>query len=149
MGTDLRRPDGSTNIHFLNRTKAAARIYAAGKVKRLIISGNPNNRGFNEVIEIRKILLESGVPSDAMTLDLDGVRTWDSIRTIAKVQQLKTVTVITDGFHAPRCVFLCRHFGIDAIAFCGDREPSGYWMFRSESREYLARVKAVLDVWTD
>lgn len=149
LGTDLKRPDGSTNIHFLNRTTAAARIFASGKVKRLIISGNPDNRGFNEVLEIQRALLERGVPDEAMLLDVGGLRTWDSIRTVAKVQQLKTVTVVTDGFHAPRSIFLCRHFGIDAVAFCGDREPSSYWLFRVEVREYLARVKAMIDVWLD
>jgi SanA protein len=149
LGTDLKRADGSTNIHFLNRTTAAARIYASGKVKRLIISGNPNNRGFNEVLEMQKVLLENGVPEMAMTLDMGGLRTLDSVRAAAKVQRLTTVTVITDGFHAPRSIFLCRHFGIDAVAFCGGREPSSYWLFRVEVREYLARVKALLDVSMD
>ncbi len=149
LGTDLKRPNGSINIHFLNRTTAAAKAYATGKVKRLIISGSPNNRGFNEVLEMRKVLLEKGVPDDAMTLDTGGLRTLDSVRMAAKVQRLKTVTVITDGFHAPRSLFLCRHFGIDAVAFCGDREPWSYWLFRVEVREYLARVKALIDVWTD
>jgi SanA protein len=149
LGTDLIRPDGSTNIHFWNRTTAAANIFASGKVKRLIISGNPNNRGFNEVLEMRKVLLEKGVPDEAMALDTNGLRTLDSVRTLAKTQPLKTVTVITDEFHAPRAIFLCRHFGIDAVAFCGDKEPSSYWLFRVEAREYLARVKALIDVWAD
>jgi vancomycin permeability regulator SanA len=40
MGTDMLRFNGSTNLHFLNRTEGAAQIYTSGKASHLLISGN-------------------------------------------------------------------------------------------------------------
>lgn len=146
LGTDLIRPNGTTNLHFLNRTTAAVTAYHAGKVRRLLISGSPNNRGFNEVKEMQKVLVENGVPPEAIELDSGGLRTWDSARNAAKNDHLKTVLVITDGFHAPRSIFLCHHFGMDAVAYCGEKEPASFWLFRCQAREYFARVKAFMDI---
>jgi SanA protein len=149
MGTDLMRFDGSTNIHFLNRTEGAAEIFLAGKVKRLLISGNKNNKGFNEVSGIEGRLLAKGVPESAITLDFDGTTTWKSARHAKEIYHLQKITIITDAFHAPRAIFLCRHFGIDAVAFCYGDEPVGFWSLRSNAREWLARVKAFFEEMFD
>jgi SanA protein len=149
LGTDLKSPDGSLNLHFQTRTTAAAKAYTAGKIKHLIISGNPNNRGFNEPLDIQKALLTNGVPESAMTLDSTGITTWDSIHAAVSDHPIKKITLITDAFRAPRALFLCRHFGIDAVAFCDGRKPAGYWLYRSELREYFARVKAFFQASLD
>jgi SanA protein len=145
LGTDFLRPDGSTNVHFLNRTAAAAKVYASGKAKSLIISGNQNNKGFNEVLGMEKVLISKGVPDRAMTLDFEGIRTLESARHARETFHLQKVLIITDDFHAPRAIFLCRHFGIDAVAFVSGKEPMDIWYFRHRLREYFARVKAVID----
>jgi len=148
LGTEPVRPDGSTNLHFLKRTDAAAKIYLAGKAKSLLISGSKNNRGFNEVLEMKKQILADGVPESSLELDFDGTRTWESIRRSAEVYHLKKIIVITDAFHAPRAIYLCKHFGIDAIAYCPPKDPFGYWSVRYSVKEYFARAKAVLDILT-
>jgi SanA protein len=145
LGTDFLRSDGSTNVHFLNRTAAAAKLYASGKVKSLIISGNKDNKGFNEVLGMKKVLLFEGVPEKAMTLDFEGVRTLESARHARQTFHLQKVLIITDDFHAPRSIFLCRHFGIDTVAFVSGKEPMDIWYFKHRLREYFARVKAVID----
>jgi SanA protein len=149
MGTDLMRFDGSTNIHFLNRTEGAAEIFLSGKVKHLLISGNKSNKGFNEVSGIEGRLLAKGVPENAMTLDFDGTTTWKSARNAKEIYHLQKIIIITDAFHASRAIFLCRHFGIDAVAFCYGDEPVGFWSLRSNAREWLARVKAFFEVMFD
>lgn len=146
LGTDLMRADGSTNIHFLHRVEGATRAYFSGRVARLVISGNPNNKGYNEVVGIKCELLKSGVPERDIMLDFGGVRTIDSIRRIHDLYYLENMTIITDDFHAPRALFLSRSFGLDTVAFCYGSEPVGYWYLRSRLREYFARIKAVLDV---
>jgi SanA protein len=149
MGTEPIRPDGSTNFHFFSRTEAAANVYLSGKANHLLISGNNNNRGFDEVSEIKNQLLKKGVPESAMILDFDGKTTWESARRAAEVYHLHKVIIVTDTFHAPRSIFLCQHFGIDSVAFCAQEERIGFWSIRSEVREWLARVKAVMQVLAD
>jgi SanA protein len=148
-GTERLRPDGSANVHFFNRTEAAAGVYFSGKVNRLLISGNRNNRGFNEVADIESKLSAESVPINAMILDFDGTTTWESARRAKEIYHLQKVTIITDSFHAPRSIFLCKHFGIDAVAFCHGKEPVGFWPVRSRVREWLACVKAVFEVLLD
>lgn len=147
MGTDFLRSGGSTNLHFLSRTALAADLYLSHKVSRLLISGNKNNRGYNEVLGIQSVLMQKGVPGSAMVLDFEGNRTWDTVRRARDIYHLRTITVVTDGFHAPRSVFLCQHYGLDALAYCGGPEPFDYWQMRTYAREYLACMKAALDVW--
>jgi SanA protein len=81
-------------------------------------------------------------------LDFEGARTWDTLRRAREVYHLQHVLVITDAFHASRAIFLCQHFGIEAIAYCPGHDPLGYWSVRSNVREYLARIKSVLDALT-
>jgi SanA protein len=145
LGTDLLRADGSTNEHFLNRTDAAADAYASGKVKSLILSGSKNNKGFNEVLGMERVLVAKGVPENAMTLDFGGYRTLESARHASQTFHLQKVLIITDDFHAPRSIFLCRHFGVDAVAFVSRKEPMDTWYYKHRVREYFACVKAVID----
>ncbi|MGD1088708.1 MAG: ElyC/SanA/YdcF family protein [Verrucomicrobiota bacterium] len=149
MGTEPLRPDGSTNFHFFSRTDAAAEVYLSGKANRLLISGNKNNRGFDEVSEIKNQLLKKGVPESAMILDFDGKTTWESARRAAEVYHLQKVIIVTDTFHAPRSIYLCQHFGVDSVAFCAREEHIDFWSIRSQIREWLARVKAVFQVLID
>jgi SanA protein len=148
LGTEPVRPDGSVNQHFLNRTDAAAKVFLAGKATNILISGNRNNRGFNEVLEIQDRILAKGVPQSAIKLDFDGNRTFESIRRAREIYHLKQVILITDAFHAPRSIFLCKHFGIDAIAYCPGRDTFGYWSVRYSVKEYFARLKAIFDIIT-
>lgn len=149
MGTDLLRFNGSTNLHFFNRTDGAAKIYLSGKASRLLVSGNKSNKGFNEVAGMDAELLAKGVPQDALVLDFEGNTTWESVRRAKEVYHLQKIIIITDAFHAPRTIFLCRHFGIDAVAFCQDKESFGFWFIRYHAREWLARVKAFGEVLVD
>jgi len=84
-----------------------------------------------------------------MVLDFDGDSTWKSVRDAREIYHLQKIIVVTDAFHAPRSVFLCRHFGIDAVAFCCGEEPFGLWSLRYHAREWLARVKAAFQVLLD
>jgi SanA protein len=148
LGTEPLRPDGSTNLHFIKRTDLAAKVYLSGKAARLLISGNKNNRGFNEVLEMKNRILSKDIPETALELDFDGNRTWESVRRTKETYHLQKVIIITDAFHAPRAIFLCRHFGIDAVAMCPDKDPFSLWFVRYNVKEYFARLVAVFDIMT-
>jgi SanA protein len=137
LGTEPIQPDGSINLHFLNRTKAAAKVYQAGKAKEVLISGNKNNRGFNEVLEMKNKMLAENIPISALVLDFDGTRTFESIRRAKTVYHLQKVILITNAFHAPRALYYCRHFKIDAVAYYPDKDLFGFWSVRYHVREYL------------
>jgi SanA protein len=146
LGTEPFRPDGSTNLHFINRTKAAAELILSGKATHLLISGNENNRGFNETLKMKNKILSEKVPEAALQLDFEGNRTFESIRRAKQIYHLQKIIIVTNSIHAPRAIFLCRHFGIDAVAFCPAGDPFSLWYVRYNIREYFARLIAVFDV---
>jgi len=147
LGTEPVRPDGSINLHFLNRTDAATKVYLAGKAEKILISGNSNNRGFNEVFEMKNRMLAKNIPESALVLDDNGSRTYESVRHAKEIYHIQKVILITNAFHAPRALYICKHFGIDAVAYCPEKTTFGIWPVRYQVREYFARLKAVFDVF--
>jgi SanA protein len=146
LGTSPYTRDGHPNLLFEHRMQAAAALYAAGKVRHLLISGaNPDDH-YNEPRKMYQALRALGVPGRAITLDYAGFRTLDSIVRARRIFGLTNFVIISQRYHDYRALFLTRHYGIDAIAYvpaADDRRQP----LRTAAREYLARVKAVLDVF--
>lgn len=146
LGTSDRVPDGGANPFFAGRISAAADLYRAGKVQRLLLSGANHSVHYNEPAKMRAALLHEGVPAAALVLDEAGFRTLDSAARAKQVFGISSVTIVTDDFHAPRAVLLARHFGIDAHAYYSARVPWGISK-RTRIREIGARVKALLELY--
>jgi SanA protein len=131
---------------FRARMEDAARLYHSGKVKHLLLSGRRNSRGYNEPAEMKTLALELGVPESAMTLDYSGFRTLDSIIRAKEVYGLTRFTIVTNNFHTYRALFLSKGNNIDAVAFYSEQFPVTK-LGPEIPREWLARVKAVIDVY--
>jgi SanA protein len=134
------------NPFFENRMDAAAQLYHAGKARHLLASGDNRHRNYDEPSAMRDALLARGVPSSAITLDYAGFRTLDSLARARAVFQLQRLTVVTDGFHQPRALFLARAAGLDAIGYPSHAVPFK-WAKKTLAREIGSRVKAWLDVF--
>ncbi|MCB0633999.1 MAG: YdcF family protein [Lewinella sp.] len=146
LGTVPELADGQPNLYFENRMDAAAELYRAGKVKHLLVSGDNSRKDYNEPAAMQEALMERGVPARSITLDYAGFRTLDSVVRCREVFQREQFTVISQPFHNERAVFIARVYGMDAIGYNSDQV---YHFRRSwlRVREYLARAKAVLDVY--
>lgn len=146
LGAGVRTWDGVANPHFEARIAAAAALYRYGKVQRLLLSGDNHSANYDEPEDMRQALIERGVPDSAIAVDDAGFRTLDSVARAREVFGIDSVTIITDRFHAYRAVFLARHFGLDACAFCCAEVPFSI-SSKPRFREIGARVVAVLDVF--
>ena len=144
LGTSKAVHGGKENTFFKYRMEAAARLYKEGKVKFLILSGNHDSVFYNEPNDMKKALMSLGVPENVMTLDFAGFRTYDSIIRCKEVFNQHKFTIISQPTHNARALFLANQLGIDAVAFAAQDVPSGY---KTYLREYLARPKAILDVY--
>ena len=135
-----------SNPHFQNRVEAAAQLYKANKVRHLIVSGDNYIKEYDEPTDMKAALLELGIPEQAITADYAGFRTLDSVVRAKEVFGQTGFTIISDEFHTYRALFISRYYRIDAIAFAA-RDTSLRYSIRSKTREYLACVKAVLDLY--
>jgi SanA protein len=146
LGTSKRVASGQENLFFNYRIEAAATLYHHKKVKYLILSGDNSSLYYNEPSDMKAALLKKGVPESAMTLDYAGHRTFDSVLRAKKIFNQDSVIIISQAFHNARALFISRHYNIPAIAFAAPNVPFGY-AFKTIAREYLARPKALLDIY--
>jgi len=146
LGVGERLGNGSENPFFKYRIAAAAELFKAGKVRRLLVSGDNHTRGYDEPAMMTRALMNAGVPESAIHVDDAGFRTLDSIVRARKVFLLERFTIISQKFHNQRALLIAGHHGIDAIGFCAPDVGFRYskWTY---VREALARVKVVLDLY--
>ena len=145
-GTSNRVVGGAPNPFFIYRMDKAAQLYRNGKVERFILSGDNRTPFYDEPGMMLEALVSRGIPKAIIVLDTAGLRTLDSIIRSREVFGMESLIIVTQPFHAYRALFLCDHFGIPAVAFAA-REPGERFGWQVYVREYLARAKAVLDVY--
>jgi len=147
LGTTRKIGPDQANPHFDNRLAAAAALYHAGKVRHLLVSGHREVSGYyDEPRDMTARLVELGVPSASITPDQSGTRTLDSIIRAKKIYGVERLTVISDDFHVNRAIFIADREGVEAIASRGDSVDLQQSL-RARTREYFARVKAVIDLY--
>ena len=97
-------------------------LYNAGRVKRLLVSGDNRRRDYNQPRDMRDGLMERGVPKDA-TLDYAGLRTLDSVIRAGEIFGVTECVIITDDFHLPRAMWLAERRGLTVSGFHGPGLP--------------------------
>jgi SanA protein len=146
LGTSHRMVDGSPNPFFHNRMATAAELYKEGKIVHFIVSGDNRTKYYNEPAEMQKALIKLGVPSEAITLDYAGLRTLDSVVRCKEIFGQSKIIIITQPFHSYRALFISNYYEVNAVALVAE-EPAQESAPRVYLREYLARTKAVLDLY--
>src|SRR6188472_3791841 len=93
LGTSNKLINGSPNPFFEYRIKTAAALYAIGKIRHLIVSGDNRTKYYNEPLEMKRALVKAGVPDSVITLDYAGLRTLDTIVRCKEVFGQDNVTI--------------------------------------------------------
>jgi SanA protein len=137
---------GWRNPFFDNRIQAAARLFHAGKVEYLVVSGDNHVRGYDEPQDMKDSLIEAGVPAERIYCDYAGFRTLDSIVRVREVFGQTAITVISQEFHNQRAIYIARHRGVDAIGF-NAADVDTYDSFETKCREAMARANMLLDIF--
>jgi len=140
-----------TNYFFIYRIDAAEQLYKAGKIKKILISGDENSLdGVNEPECMRDSLVARGVPESAIILDGKGYRTICSVVNANKVYGLKSFTIISQEFHNERALYQAGHLGLDVenIQAYNAKMPKSRRAYLTSIREYFARVKLFWDLLT-
>lgn len=127
-----------------NRLDAARRLYEAGKVKHILVSGDNSSAHYDEPSAMKQTLVGWGIPGDDITCDFAGLRTLDSMIRARHIFGQHRFTVVSQRWHDYRALFIARRHGIDAVAFAADDPMGGP---RQVEREWLARVLAVVDLY--
>ncbi|ACZ88744.1 SanA/YdcF family protein [Streptosporangium roseum] len=127
------------------RLDISAELYRAGKVKAILLSGDNSRAGYDEPTVMRDYLLARRVPAGALVLDYAGFDTWDSCVRARDVFGATRLTVVTQVFHLPRAVALCRAAGLETFGVGDDSARRWVSTYSYAAREFLASAKGFLD----
>jgi len=145
LGNSRVLPNGEPNLFFAYRMDAAAALYHAGKLRYLLVSGTTGPH-YDEPALMRSDLLQRGVPATAIYCDYAGFTTLDSVLRAQAVFGLSgKLTIVSQGFHNQRALYLASRHGIDAIAV-NARDVNNRHATAALVRERLARLRAWWDV---
>jgi vancomycin permeability regulator SanA len=140
------RDDGLPSRMLSNRLDAAVDLYEQGRVRAVLVTGDNGTENYNETDVMRDYLIDAGVDRGHVVGDYAGFRTWDSCVRAREIFGVEDALVVTQAFHIPRAVTLCRRVGIEASGVgdpsFGDR-PGG--TVQGYIREVLAAPRALFD----
>jgi vancomycin permeability regulator SanA len=139
--------DGSPTPVLRDRVQTAAEIYFAGKVQKILMSGDNRFVYYNEPAAMRDHALSLGVPDDDIVLDYAGRRTYDTCYRAQHIFGLGEVVLVTQNFHLPRALYICNVLGIEASGVpaeghCFLKRTRVYW----QMRESFATLVALWEV---
>ncbi len=147
FGAGLRR-DGTPTPILRDRVETAANLYLAGKVEKILMSGDNRFDYYNEPESMRQYAISLGVPDDAIVLDYAGRRTYDTCYRAKSIFRVKSALLITQKFHMPRALFLCNALGLNAYGVeANNRRYWGGSLLIWNFREQIATVAAFLDIY--
>lgn len=148
LGTAPITPWGTHNYYFDYRIDAATELFMAGKIDYILVSGDNHSTDYDEPGCIRDSLIVRGIPNDKIVLDYAGFRTLDSVVRANEVFGQDRITIISQSFHNERALYLAKYYGIEAVGY--NAKDVEYWRkkLKIHSREYLARVKMFIDLYT-
>jgi SanA protein len=147
FGAGLTRSGQATPI-LRDRVETAAQLYFAGKVEKILMSGDNRFENYNEPEAMRQYALTLGVPSEAIVLDYAGRRTYDTCYRAKAIFGLDSALLVTQGFHLPRALFVCNALGVQAAGV--EAANRRYWplmLFIWNVREQFATLGALVDVY--
>jgi vancomycin permeability regulator SanA len=147
--------DGTLTPRLADRVRAAVALYRAGRVERLLMTGDHHRPDYDEVGAMRREAVAAGVPEAAISVDPDGLDTYDSCVRAHRSLGIDAAVLVTQAYHLPRALYLCRHQGIDAVGLSvadwqHHPERSGTIYGPAEQvkhtvREWFARANAPVD----
>ena len=146
FGAGLTR-SGATTPVLADRVTAAANLFFAGKVEKLLMSGDNRFVNYNEPEAMRQKALSLGVPNEAIVLDYAGRRSYDTCYRAKAIFKVDQAILVTQAFHMPRVLYLCNRLGVDSLGVESDLR-----VYRKSSilfwnvRELFATVAAMWDV---
>ena len=145
FGAGLLRSGQPTPVLY-DRVAVAAELYRAGKVQKLLLSGDNRFVNYNEPGAMAKTALSLGVPESALVLDYAGRSTYDTCYRARAIFGLSRAVLVTQNFHLPRALFICQALGIQAVGVSADRHNYGLALWRWNLRETLAVANAWVQI---
>jgi len=147
LGTTKYVAKGRKNYYYTYRIEAAVKLWKAGKIRAIVVSGDSRSKYHDEATMMHDDLVRLGVPSKYITKDKAGLRTLDSIIRAKAIFDLEDYIIVSQTFHLKRALLLADAKGQKVIGFAAKEIANTPSSKKMEARESLATVKAYLDLY--
>ena len=133
---------GAAGSILEDRVTTGVELYKAGKVQKLLMTGDNSRNNYNEPKAMREQAIAEGVPASAIVCDYAGFRTYDSLYRARAIFGVTSALLVTQRYHLPRALFLAHRLGIEAVGVdAAKRRYVGQWSFD------LREIAAVEVAW--
>lgn len=134
------KADGRPSDMLYDRISAGASLFGKSDIPVILMSGDSENEGYDEVTPMKEYAEKAGVPEDRILTDGLGLSTFESIYRAKTEFGAKKIIIVTHKYHLTRALYIARELGMDAYGADADlREYSGQSM--RYLREKIATVK--------
>jgi vancomycin permeability regulator SanA len=137
--------DGSPSNSLYDRVLTGVELYRAGRVGRLLMSGDKTGENYDEPAAMKKLALQLGIPEGDIVLDNDGKRTFDTCSRAKEIFGVQKAVLVTQDYHLPRALYLCNSLGVDSIGITANRrkyDGENYYHFR----EFFSTASAWFEI---
>jgi SanA protein len=135
-------PNGTPSKVTVDRVKRAADLFHSGKVERVVLSGDESGAS-----AMYSLALNYDIPEDVITVDKEGLRTYDSCYNLKYIYKITNAMIVTQEYHLPRALYICHTMGIDVVGVASDPGTSSPSIAISwKIREIPSTILAWLDL---
>ncbi|MBN2044867.1 MAG: YdcF family protein [Anaerolineales bacterium] len=135
--------NGQPSAVLRDRLEGGIALYKAGVVGQLVMSGRDP-----EPAIMKEYAVSQGIPAEHILLDNGGIRTYATCFNSLTQLDLDEAVFVTQAYHMPRTLFLCRSMGIEARGVTAIHGK--YWRGSTIAwniRETLATVLAFIEIY--
>ena len=136
--------DGTLSPMLQDRVDTAIQLYKAGKVRKLLVSGDNRFLEYDEPGRMYDYAVAHGVPGTDVVRDYAGRRTYDTCYRAGAIFGVQRAILITQRFHLYRAMYTCAGLGLDVVGLAADRRAYG-----NEPYYWLRDAAATLAAWFD
>ncbi|MEV8086100.1 SanA/YdcF family protein [Streptomyces nigra] len=136
--------DGEPSPYLAHRLDAAAKLYRAGRIEVVLVTGDNSRKDYDEPDAMRAYLVRHGVPDARIVSDYAGFDTWDSCVRARRIFGVDEAVLISQDFHIRRAVALCQEAGVTSYGVGVAARHDVTWYYGGV-RELFAAGKAALD----
>jgi SanA protein len=128
-----------------DRVTTAITLYRAGKIDRILVSGDNRHPSYNEPRAMQEYLISHAVAPRDVIVDYAGRSTYETCLRAHEIFGLNRAVLVTQRFHLPRALYIANELGLDASGVATDPDQTRTLGYQS-ARELLAEIKAYLNV---
>lgn len=129
-----------------DRVKTAIELYKAGKVDRILVSGDNRTPEYNEPKAMADYLISHAVDQRHIIIDYAGRSTYETCKRAKEIFAVNQAILITQRTHLPRALFLANHLGLESFGIIADQQSYGSETSYQQMREVGASLKAFINI---